>query len=390
MALLAGGGSAQLIREIGAAGPVKDQLADGQLHGARLSTSLPFTALFQSGDGQAQVSTVVSEITGSLAVTETGTDTFSGVSGAASPIVGNMASSETGTDTAIVSGKALIKGSLLQTETGTDTTTVSGKTLVKGTLSRSETGTDTFAGTSSAPAGRTGTLAAAETGNDVAVIVAKNIVRGSLARSETGTDTATIAAKLVTKATFAVTELGSDFAFATGKAIIRGSLSRSESVDTSSISGKVLVKGAFNSSENSDTTLITGKVLVRSSAQLVETGLDSAIAIAKLRVKGGLVSAESGVDTAFVVAKLIVRGNSNNIIDFSYESRGISKVTGYSDFIVPISGQAYAIKVIVSVRKTENFITSEEPFIFVTSYNSADSVIAKDSDYLFITETGPV
>jgi len=57
MALLAGGGSAQLRRDPGTAGPVQGQQAFGSaLAGARLSTALPFAAQFQVGDGQAQLS----------------------------------------------------------------------------------------------------------------------------------------------------------------------------------------------------------------------------------------------------------------------------------------------------------------------------------------------
>jgi len=57
VALLAGGGSAQLRRDPGTAGPVQGQQAQGSaLAGARLSTALPFAAQFQVGDGQAQQS----------------------------------------------------------------------------------------------------------------------------------------------------------------------------------------------------------------------------------------------------------------------------------------------------------------------------------------------
>jgi len=65
VALLAGGGSAQLRRDPGTAGAVDGQVAFGSaLAGARLSTALPFAAQFQAGDGQAQQSqSVVATLT---------------------------------------------------------------------------------------------------------------------------------------------------------------------------------------------------------------------------------------------------------------------------------------------------------------------------------------
>lgn len=55
MALLAGGASAQLVRDNGAANAVQGFRTSGPIAGARLSASLPFTAFFQTGDGQAQL-----------------------------------------------------------------------------------------------------------------------------------------------------------------------------------------------------------------------------------------------------------------------------------------------------------------------------------------------
>ena len=55
MALLAGGGSAQLQRDPGTAGAVQGFRAAGELHGARLASGLPLTVRFLAGDGQAQL-----------------------------------------------------------------------------------------------------------------------------------------------------------------------------------------------------------------------------------------------------------------------------------------------------------------------------------------------
>lgn len=53
MALLAGGASAQLVRDTGSPNAVQGFNAAGSLGNANLSTALPFNALFQAGDGSA-------------------------------------------------------------------------------------------------------------------------------------------------------------------------------------------------------------------------------------------------------------------------------------------------------------------------------------------------
>ena len=69
MTLLAGGGSAQLVRAIGTAGPVEGFRADGELAGARLSSPLPFSAFLQAQDGVAQVTQVVAPPPGEVTQT---------------------------------------------------------------------------------------------------------------------------------------------------------------------------------------------------------------------------------------------------------------------------------------------------------------------------------
>lgn len=55
MALLAGGASAQLVRDTGSPNAVQGFNAAGSLGNANLSTALPFNALFQAGDGFASL-----------------------------------------------------------------------------------------------------------------------------------------------------------------------------------------------------------------------------------------------------------------------------------------------------------------------------------------------
>lgn len=59
MSLFAGGGSAQLVRDVGTSNAVQGFRVSGALHGARRSTSLPTTVLFQAGNAAAQVTRAV-------------------------------------------------------------------------------------------------------------------------------------------------------------------------------------------------------------------------------------------------------------------------------------------------------------------------------------------
>jgi hypothetical protein len=262
--------------------------------------------------------------------------------------------------------------------------------LTRGTLASTETGTDSFSGTSSAPSARTGTLQATETGTDTATIVARNIVRGSLAVSETGTDTAALTAKLVTRGSLSVSETGTDTSNSTGKVIVKGLLSRSEDPDTTAISGKVLVRASLSGSEGPDTATLVGKVLVRGTTGLQEIGFDSAQGIAKLRVLGTLGSTESGSDVGFVDGKLVVRANSSSVFELLQQSVAKAKISAYSSYVIPLTGQATAIKITVSVRKSESFITSEEISLFLTTLDTGVPITDSDPDYLYVTEAGPV
>lgn len=103
-------------------------------------------------------------VKGSLAVTETGQDTLAGSGGVR--VSGSFSATETGTDTAAGSGKVIVKGTLAVTESGADTAAFSGKVIVAGSLSGTEQGQDVFSG-SGGSSTVTGTLAATETGEDV-------------------------------------------------------------------------------------------------------------------------------------------------------------------------------------------------------------------------------
>jgi hypothetical protein len=82
---------------------------------------------------------------------------------------GSLAATETGSDTFTSSGKVIVKGSLSVSETGTDTLSATGSVLVQGSLQATEVGLDTAAFTGVVISSSiTGTMAANEEGLDIA------------------------------------------------------------------------------------------------------------------------------------------------------------------------------------------------------------------------------
>ncbi len=132
-----------------------------------------------------------------------------------------------------------ISGSLAATETGTDTASINGKVNVRGNLAATETGTDTtaFSGTVSNSA-ITGSFAAIETGADNASILGGVLVQGSLNATETGSDTSSINGKVLVQGSLNSVETGEDLSFVSGKVFINGSLNTTEiGQDVANISG---------------------------------------------------------------------------------------------------------------------------------------------------------
>ena len=84
-------------------------------------------------------------------------------------VTGSLAATETGSDTFTSSGKVIVKGSLSVSETGTDTLSATGKVIVQGSLQATEVGLDTAAFTGVVTSSSiTGTMAANEEGLDIA------------------------------------------------------------------------------------------------------------------------------------------------------------------------------------------------------------------------------
>lgn len=218
-------------------------------------------------------------VQGSLAVTETGSDTatINGIIQAAG-ITGSLAATETGSDTASIQGDVFISGSLTATETGLDTATVSGKVLVQGSIAVTETGSDTaeINGFLTAAA-ITGSLAAIETGSDTASVSGKVFVQGNLEVTEIGSDTAALAGKVLVQGNLTVSEIGTDTAIIDGQVFIQGALNATEEgLDIADISGFGVRNRLEATEEGTDTADVSGTVLVTGSLGATETVLDSA------------------------------------------------------------------------------------------------------------------
>lgn len=203
------------------------------------------------------------DVTGTMATTESGSDTASASGTVAWPgLTGTMATTEAGSDTAAFAGTVTdpgIVGSLAAQEVGSDTASASGTVVWPartGTMAATETGSDTaaFSGIVTDP-GIIGSLAAQEVGNDVASAsgtVAWPARTGTMAAQESGADVASFSGIVTAPGivgSMAATESGSDVASASGTvawAGRTGSLAAQESGrDAMSATGGVLVSGAM-------------------------------------------------------------------------------------------------------------------------------------------------
>lgn len=165
---------------------------------------------------------------------------------------GSMAATETGTETASGTGDVLIDGALSVSETGDDTLTASGTVrdpAVTGSMSVSEVGVDTATG--SGDVFVRGSLSASEAGQDTAVGSGDVYISGALTATEGGTDSfnGNGFGIVQTLGSMSVTESGSDTLSGAGDVYVQGALSATESIDTASGSGSVNVRGSLTVSE---------------------------------------------------------------------------------------------------------------------------------------------
>ena len=241
--------------------------------------------------------------TGNLTITQTSSIAV-GITFALRPLrSGSLAVTESGADTFAGAGDVIVKGALAVSETGADTFAATGKVIVAGSLAVSESSADTFAASGSvSDASITGTLAASETGADSIAATGKVIVKGSLAVSESGSDAFAGTGKVLVAGSLLASESGADAFAATGKVIVKGSLAASESAaDAFAASGAVSwgppISGSLSATESgSDSFTASGSVAwqpVSGALAASESGADALAAAGKVIVKGSLAASES-------------------------------------------------------------------------------------------------
>jgi hypothetical protein len=197
-------------------------------------------------------------ITGTLAATETGSDTFSGSGDVV--VEGSMAASETGSDTFAASGAVTdpgITGTMAATETGTDTFSGAGKVITEGAMAALETGSDTFS--ASGDVLIDGAMAATETGADTFAASGDVVIDGSMAATESGTDTFAalgVVGDPPIVGSMVATETGADTFAASGDVLVSGSMAATDTgTDTMSATGTVgstAVTGTMSAVESTE------------------------------------------------------------------------------------------------------------------------------------------
>lgn len=254
---------------------------------------------------------------------------------AAAGITGTLAVTEAGSDTIASSGTVLVEGSLTSTETGSDTATLAGTVLVEGDLAATESGSDTAVIQGGAVA--TGDLDATETGSDTASLAGTVLVEGALSVSEVGSDTAAISGTVLVQGSLSATEAGSDTSAISGLVLVQGALTVTESgSDTFAASGSLSggINGSLNASESgSDTFASTGGVVVTGSLAVAESGADAAALSGAVVVQGFLVVTETGSDTFNAEGSASIRTGTMDAVESGSDTAeilgdGISPATG--------------------------------------------------------------
>lgn len=177
-------------------------------------------------------------VTGTLAATESGADTFAAAGDVI--VAGALAATESGADTFSAAGDVIVQGALAVTEAGADSFAADGDVLVQGALAVDESGSDTFAASGGATPAVTGDLSATESGSDTFAGPGSVLVQGALAGAESGSDTAASTGTVLVRGALAVTEAGGDTFAAAGGVAVSGALAASEAgSDTFAAAGTV-------------------------------------------------------------------------------------------------------------------------------------------------------
>lgn len=240
-------------------------------------------------------------------------------------VTGTLAVTEAGSDTLSSTGKVIVDGDLVVTEAGGDTAAISGKVVVDGDISASETGSDTAVIIGGSVA--TGTLDATEAGNDTAALAGSVLVEGLLSVSEVGSDTAAFAGTVLVEGDLAAAEAGSDTAALLGVVLVQGSIAVTESdADTFAATGSLSggINGSLNATESgSDAFASSGLVVVSGVLLAGEAGTDSAVVSGAVLVQGALTVSEAGSDVFAAEGSASIRTGTLDAVESGSDSAEI-------------------------------------------------------------------
>lgn len=144
-------------------------------------------------------------------------------------------------------------GSLAVTESGTDVLAATGDVVSSGSLSVTETGSDSFASSGTVTAGALfGTVAITEAVKDTFSSSGTVLIEGSLTATEAGFDSFSSTGDILIQGSLSVTEPSIDSFVATGQLsfnTVFGSLTGTETADSLNSSGILLIKGSLSGIE---------------------------------------------------------------------------------------------------------------------------------------------
>ena len=250
---------------------------------------------------------VFATVSGSMAVTDAGPDTFASAGGEVE-VSGSLAATDAGPDTFAATATSGSTGTMAATD-APDTFAATATSGSTGSLAATDAGPDAFAAT--ATSGSTGSLATTDTGPDTFVATASSGSTGSLVATDAGPD-AFASTGIVTDpgivGSLAATDPGPDtFASTGGEVEVAGSVVAVEAADILAFSGTVEVTGSLAATDVTDTFYATSSTDILGTLDATESS-DTLAATAEVAVAGSFASVEAGSDTLVAAGAVAVAG----------------------------------------------------------------------------------
>jgi hypothetical protein len=249
---------------------------------------------------------------------------------AAPSSTGSLAATESGSDTFAGAGAVVVTGSATLGDSA-DTLAAAGTVPVSGALSVTEAGSDTLAGSGAVAVA--GSLASAESGSDALSVIGAVAVTGSMSTSETGLDSLAASGIVFSGGLLAAIELGSDALSSGGSVAVTGSLAWTESgPDVLASTGVVPIAGTIAATETSADQLAgLGGVAIVGALAVQEAGNDSLEASGSPSYAGDMAAVEQGADSFAAIYGLPELFGSFNVIEAADRFRARGSTLSTSD-----------------------------------------------------------